>query len=243
METFSALLAIYAGNSPVPGKFPAQRPVTRSLDVYFDLRPNKQLSKQSWGWWFETPSRPLWRHTNDQARTKRKPCAYFIPYALHLHFVIKYNCSIHSVKKKSIWGLQSWSTINTTSRMCFKSLYNVIYLTTVLTLQWLHNERDGVPNHRSLDFLLNRLFRRRSKKTPKAPRHWPLLVCCMSWLWYNYTYMECIGLYFRYNWPIKSTKPGTDILIPVYFIWLCERNICQVIWKKIAQYMLITSTV
>ena len=135
-------------------------------------------------------------------------------------------------RKKSIWGLQSWSTINTTSRMCFKSLYIVIYLTTVLTLQWLHNERDGVPNHRSLDFLLNRLFRRRSKKTPKAPRHWPLLVCCMSWLWYNYTYMECIGLYFRYNWPIKSTKPGTDILIPVYFIWLCERNICQVIGKK-----------
>ena len=46
METFSALLAICAGNSPVPGEFPAQRPVTRSFDVYFDLRPNKRLSKQ-----------------------------------------------------------------------------------------------------------------------------------------------------------------------------------------------------
>ena len=33
METFSALLAICAGNSPVPGDFPAQRPVTRSFDV------------------------------------------------------------------------------------------------------------------------------------------------------------------------------------------------------------------
>ena len=30
METFSALLAICAGNSPVPGEFPAQRPATRS---------------------------------------------------------------------------------------------------------------------------------------------------------------------------------------------------------------------
>ena len=50
METFSALLAICAGNSPVPGEFPAQRPVTRSFDVFFDLRPNKRLSKQSWGW-------------------------------------------------------------------------------------------------------------------------------------------------------------------------------------------------
>ena len=64
METFSALLTICAGNSPVPGEFPAQRPVTRSFDVFFDLRPNKRLSKQSWGWWFETLSRPLWRHRN-----------------------------------------------------------------------------------------------------------------------------------------------------------------------------------
>ena len=64
METFSALLAICTGNSPVPGEFPAQRPVTRSFDVFFDPRLNKRLSKQSWGWWFETLLRPLWRHCN-----------------------------------------------------------------------------------------------------------------------------------------------------------------------------------
>ena len=64
METFSALLAICAGNSPVTGEFPAQRPLTRSFDVFFDLHPNKRLSKQWWGWWFESPSRPLWRHCN-----------------------------------------------------------------------------------------------------------------------------------------------------------------------------------
>ena len=64
METFSALLAICAGNSPVTGEFPAQRPVTRSFDVFLDLRLNKPLSKQWWGWWFETLSRPLWRHGN-----------------------------------------------------------------------------------------------------------------------------------------------------------------------------------
>ena len=45
METFSALLALYAGNSPVPGEFPAQRPVTRSFDVFLDLCLNKRLSK------------------------------------------------------------------------------------------------------------------------------------------------------------------------------------------------------
>ena len=69
METFSALLAICAGNSPVPGEFPTQRPVTRSFDVFFDLRLNKPLSKQSWGWWLETLSRPLWRHLNDYILT------------------------------------------------------------------------------------------------------------------------------------------------------------------------------
>ena len=58
METFSALLAICAGNSPVPGEFPTQRPVTRSFDIYFDL------GKQPWAWWFETLSCSLWRHRN-----------------------------------------------------------------------------------------------------------------------------------------------------------------------------------
>ena len=64
METFSALLAICAGNSPVHGEFPAQRPVTRSFDVYFNMHPNKRLSKQSRGWWFAMPSRSLWRQCN-----------------------------------------------------------------------------------------------------------------------------------------------------------------------------------
>ena len=44
MDIFSALLAICAGNSPVTGEFPAQRPVTRSFDVFFDLCLNKRLS-------------------------------------------------------------------------------------------------------------------------------------------------------------------------------------------------------
>ena len=65
METFSALLVICAGNSPIPGEFPAQRPVTQSFDVFFDLRLNIRFSKQSWGWWFETLPRQLWRHSND----------------------------------------------------------------------------------------------------------------------------------------------------------------------------------
>ena len=55
METFS----------PVPGEFTAQRLVTRSFDVFFDLRLNKRLGKQPPGWWFETPTYSLWRQCND----------------------------------------------------------------------------------------------------------------------------------------------------------------------------------
>ena len=63
-EPFSTLLTLCAGNSPVTDEFPSQRPVTRSFDVFFDLRLNKRLSKQSWGWWFETPPWSSWRHCN-----------------------------------------------------------------------------------------------------------------------------------------------------------------------------------
>ena len=73
-ETFSALLAICAGNSPVPGEFPTQRPMTRSFDVFFDLHLNKRFSKQSWGWWLETLSWSLWRHCNVLKRDPEPQC-------------------------------------------------------------------------------------------------------------------------------------------------------------------------
>ena len=104
METFSALLAFCAGNSPVTGEFPTQRPVTRSFDVLFDLRLNKRLSKQSWGWWFETLSSPLWRHSNEMHRLERHrpPCYLSVARKIitrhhvwpHDHTIVKWN--VHS---------------------------------------------------------------------------------------------------------------------------------------------------
>ena len=64
METFSALTGHLFGEFTGPVELPTQRPVTRSFDVFLDLRLNKRLSKQPWGWWFESLSRPLWRHRN-----------------------------------------------------------------------------------------------------------------------------------------------------------------------------------
>ena len=105
METFSALLAICAGNSPVPGEFPVQRPVTRSFDVFFDLDRNKRLSKQWWGWWFETPSSPLCRHCKD----------FDIPWDFHIHnrfkhmrYIVFYKLVVHLWR---IYASVNWASI------------------------------------------------------------------------------------------------------------------------------------
>ena len=62
----SASLNFCSGNSQVTGEFHSQRPVKWSYDLLFDLHLNKRLIKQTWGWWFETQSRSLWRHCNGQ---------------------------------------------------------------------------------------------------------------------------------------------------------------------------------
>ena len=68
----------------VPGEFPAQRPVTRSFDVFFDLRLNKRLSKQSWSWWFETLSHPLWRHCNGLFSHRQRNNYESVSYLIHV---------------------------------------------------------------------------------------------------------------------------------------------------------------
>ena len=90
METFSALLAFCAGNSPVPDEFPSQRPVTRSFDVSFDLCLNTRLCKQSWGWWFETLSRSLWRRVRAQTHVMH----YLLSFQTLPCFVFQNKCMI-----------------------------------------------------------------------------------------------------------------------------------------------------
>ena len=70
IETFSALLAICAGIHRSPVNFP-HKGQWRGALTFSDLCLNKLLSKQSWGWWFETPSRPLWRHSNANSKGTR----------------------------------------------------------------------------------------------------------------------------------------------------------------------------
>ena len=70
-ETIFRVTGPLCGEFTGPGEFPTQKPVTRSFDVFVDLRLNKRLSKQPSGWWFETPSWSLWCQCN-------VPSYYFI---------------------------------------------------------------------------------------------------------------------------------------------------------------------
>ena len=64
METFYTLLALCVGEFTSHRWIPLTKAIDPELDVFFDLRLSKWLSKQSWGWWFETPSCSWWRHCN-----------------------------------------------------------------------------------------------------------------------------------------------------------------------------------
>ena len=50
--------------SPVNSPHKGQWRGALMFSFFFYL--NKRLGKQSWGWWFETLSRSLWRHCNDK---------------------------------------------------------------------------------------------------------------------------------------------------------------------------------
>ena len=62
------------GDLPVTSQFPTQRPVMWSFDVFFNLRLNKPLSKQSRGSWYKTQSRSLLRHCNFMIVSRTRIC-------------------------------------------------------------------------------------------------------------------------------------------------------------------------
>ena len=104
METFSVVLVLCVGNSPVTDEFPSQKPMTRS--VFFDLRLNKRLSKQSWGRWFETPSHSLWRHCNTRWFLVKSPPIHAPPGELVMSFnALHYSDVILSVMMFQITGV------------------------------------------------------------------------------------------------------------------------------------------
>ena len=64
METFSALQAFVRGFHRSPVNTPHKGQWRGALMLSLICALKKWLSKQSWGWWFEMPTRSLWRHCN-----------------------------------------------------------------------------------------------------------------------------------------------------------------------------------
>ena len=116
---------------------PAQRPVTRSFDVFFDLRLKKQLSKQWWGWWFETLSRPLWRHC-DVAGTSAATVLVVIVLELKMHVAPKYgyrNGLFYSIDSNNCRFLLCWSKIVFSLLWNESILRKILYLTRLFIFE------------------------------------------------------------------------------------------------------------
>ena len=138
METLSALLALCEGNSPVAGEFPSQRPVTRSFAVFFDLCLNKRLSKERWGWWFETLSCPLWRDCN--ARQHRGRCH-------RITLAIGKTCNAYRNLQGNVHYKSNWKKIcsfhrNGIAMWIFKKCISLVYsnLRTLFTCMTYVND-------------------------------------------------------------------------------------------------------
>ena len=137
METFSVFLTLCVGNS-VTGEFPSQRPVTRSVDVLFDLRLNERLSKQDAG--------DFRRHRTDYDVTVMVKLSVENQFILTLMKLSRHYTNQELVMLRPI----SCTTIN----VC-------IHRADKFALRWRHYGRDSVSNHQPHECLLNCLFRRR----------------------------------------------------------------------------------
>ena len=171
METFSVLLALCVGNSPVTHELPTQMPVTPSFDVFFALRLGRQFSKQSRGWWFETPSRSLWLHGNTSCNAFLCTllcyvyvffCSWnafiLIPHVFSsFSFSLFYNCLVFHhvtllIKQFAIWPLWSPCTVikqYNLQNMSIKRFSNILFRNMLLvseTTSYLSEVRSWFDN-------------------------------------------------------------------------------------------------
>ena len=171
-------------------RIPLTKANDAGFDVFFDLHLNKWLNKPSRCWWFETPWCSLWRHRNAKSYYKDQYAVIFLSGANnpHMRYVYWQTALMETIPINLGGRRQLFSEVKATeysSRIMFshsclannnrgriESLkYRILlyfpHCHNITLLQWRHNERDGVSNHQPHDYLLNRLFRRRSKKTSK----------------------------------------------------------------------------
>ena len=124
MEAFSTLLALCAGNSPVTNELPSQRPVTRSFDVFFDLRLNIRFVNNH-----EAGDLRLHRscHCNGLYRTNGSLSSSktTFKYLYHFHVEWRYEMQRHCILIFTTNNLTCWSRVNHSD---VATQYGIIYL-------------------------------------------------------------------------------------------------------------------
>ena len=99
---------------------PRKKPVSQSFDVFFDLRLNKRLSKQSRGWWYETPSCSLWRHCYSLKPAVEKDwiCKQWADVLTFKWFFYLRRVYLKYIQAKA----QNWIKWNYSRRVCIESV-------------------------------------------------------------------------------------------------------------------------
>ena len=190
METFSRYWTFARGIHRSPVNSPHKGQWRRALVFSLIWAWMNRFCKQSWGWWFGTPSRPLWRHSNDKRlnHTTFFDMCFSSPtqndeqlFTHHSRKLIQLKCVWLRCDHKlgvltfnnSIGMSARHHRQNRDNRLQRKKYTDCMHLQSlselclIIPLRWRHNERDGVSTHQPHYCLRNHLFRRRSKEASR----------------------------------------------------------------------------
>ena len=106
----------------------------------------------------------LWIRTSRASQASNENQSFFIWHVMSKSILM---CNIHFIRTEMNWVNQNNLVLQRYIYIYFSMQHLLLWCWFIDTLQWRHNEYDGISNHRRLDCLLNHLFRRRSKKTSK----------------------------------------------------------------------------
>ena len=231
METFSALLALCAGNSPVTGEFPLQRPVMQNFCVFFELRQNKKLSKQSRRWWFETPTCSLWRHCKEIRLWNHERYAIPRPYGRAIG--MSFSCEvIISAMASPITGFSIvCSTVcSGTDQRKHQSFASLVFV------KGIHRWPGGFPSQRASDAENVSIWWRHVNSKSDLSFTLVIFICCMQYRIIldrdNVTFYLLWSVLLKWIWKLIVISFPEEIQIEVYKCSLMSLGV-NFVWKYI----------
>ena len=194
---------------PLCGKFTGHRWIPRTKasdaelwcfllsapDVFFYLRLNKRLSKQLWGWWFETPSHSLLRHRNEIK----------LPYnnsTWNRHVEILYR----NVIKRNFIDQWSWKIqLEQLERLRSEDTPRRLMITHTIESYWIPSQKTTKSKLQILKIRQNFKFTRHT--------FWSCLIYCANMKWIRWVLLKIQSGHDSVH---RRTDGQTDKVIPVY---------------------------